>query len=77
MTAARPLYDDLEAVCVLAVEPGALVVLADEGPLRTTYGGPALARLARGRERLPEAGEWVLVRRWTDGPVTFEARLHD
>jgi len=58
--------------CVLAREIGVLVVLTDDGPVRASYGARMLGAIARDRSRLPEAGEWVTVRRWCDGPVTIE-----
>jgi len=60
---------------VLAREVGVLVVLTDDGPVRASYGARMLCAIARDRSRLPEAGEWVTVRRWCDGPVTVEGVL--
>jgi hypothetical protein len=57
---------------VLARETGVLVVLTDNGPVRASYGARMLCAIARDRSRSPEAGEWVTVRRWCDGPVTVE-----
>ena len=57
---------------MLAREIGVLVVLTDDGPVRASYGARMLGVIARDRSRLPEAGEWVAVRRWCDGPVTVE-----
>ena len=61
--------------CVLARETGVLVVLTDVGPVRASYGAGMLGQLARDRSRVPEPGEWVVLRRWYDGPVTVEATL--
>ncbi len=61
--------------CVLAGETGVLVVLTDDGPVRASYGARMLCAIARDRSRSPEAGEWVTLRRWSDGPVTVEAVL--
>lgn len=61
--------------CVLARELGILVVLTDEGPVRATYGAGMLGAIARDRSRVPDPGEWVSVRRWSDGPVTVESPL--
>ena len=58
--------------CVLAGETGVLVVLTDDGPVRASYGARMLCAIARDRSRSPEAGEWVTLRRWSDGPVTVE-----
>jgi len=57
---------------VLAQEIGVLLVLTDDGPVRASYGARMLGAIARDRSRSPEAGEWVTVRRWCDGPVTVE-----
>ena len=61
--------------CVLAEETGVLVVLTDDGPVRASYGARMLCAIARDRSRSPQAGEWVTLRRWSDGPVTVEAVL--
>ncbi len=61
--------------CVLAREIGVLVVLTDDGPVRASYGARMLGAIARDRSRLPDAGEWVTLRRWCDGPVTVEGLL--
>lgn len=60
---------------MLAREIGVLVVLTDAGPVRASYGVRMLGAMARDRSRVPEAGEWVTVRRWCDGPVTVEGVL--
>jgi hypothetical protein len=57
---------------VLAGETGVLVVLTDAGPVRASYGARMLCAIARDRSRSPQAGEWVTLRRWSDGPVTVE-----
>lgn len=75
MTAARAARADVEVGCVLAREIGVLVVLTDEGPVRASYGARMLGAIARDRSRVPEAGEWVSLRRWCDGPVTVESTL--
>jgi ribosome biogenesis GTPase len=65
-----------EAVgCVLDREIGVLVVLTDVGPVRASYSARMLAQIARDRSRVPEPGEWVVLRRWYDGPVTVESTL--
>ena len=61
--------------CVLARELGILVVLTDAGPVRATYGTRMLGAIARDRSRVPDPGDWVSVRRWSDGPVTVEDAL--
>ena len=57
---------------MLAREIGVLVVLTDDGLVRASYGARMLGAIARDRSRLPEAGEWVTLRRWCDGPMTVE-----
>ena len=60
---------------MLTREIGVLVVLTDDGPVRASYGARMLCEIARDPSRLPEAGEWVTLRRWCDGPVTVEGVL--
>ncbi len=72
MTAARAASADLEVGCVLAREIGVLVVLTDDGEVRASYGARMLGAIARDRSRVPTPGEWVSLRRWSDGPVTVE-----
>ena len=60
---------------MLAREIGVLVVLTDDGPVRASYGARMLGAIARDRSQSPEAGEWVTVRHWCDGPVTVEGVL--
>ena len=57
---------------MLTREVGVLVVLTDVGRVRASYGAHVLGQLARGRSRVPEPGEWVILRRWYDGPMTVE-----
>lgn len=60
--------------CVLGVETGVLRVLTDGGELRASFAGSMLAEIARDPARYPVAGDWVVLRRWTDGRVTVEGR---
>ena len=60
---------------MLTREVGVLVVLTDVGRVRASYGAHVLGQLARGRSRVPAPGEWVILRRWCDGPVTVEGIL--
>lgn len=60
--------------CVLVVQTGVVVVLTDAGEVRATFGPGMLSRIARDRSCLPGPGDWVVLRRWPDGPVTVEAR---
>ena len=57
---------------MLTREVGVLVVLTDGGHVRASYGARMLGELARDRSRVPQPGEWVVLRRWYDGPVTVE-----
>lgn len=75
MTAARVARPDLEVGCVLAREIGVVVVLTDDGPVRASYGDRMLGVIAGDRSRVPSVGEWVRLRRWSDGPVTIEGTL--
>jgi ribosome biogenesis GTPase len=61
--------------CVLTRDIGVLVVLTDVGPVRASYSARMLGQIARDRSGVPEPGEWVVLRRWYDGPVTVEATL--
>jgi hypothetical protein len=58
--------------CVIGGEPGVARVLTDLGEVRASYGGSFLARIARDRTCVPEAGHWVVLRRWTDHRITIE-----
>ena len=58
---------------MLATDTGLLLVLTDEGAVRATYGPRVLGEIARDRSCVPSPGEWVTLRRWSDGPVTVEA----
>jgi ribosome biogenesis GTPase len=61
--------------CVLTGGIGILVVLTDDGPVRATYGARMLGAIARDPSRVPAPGDWVSMRRWSDGPVTVECAL--
>ncbi len=75
MTALRAVRTVEEVGCVLAREVGFLVVLTGLGEVRASFGGGLLGEVARDRARLPDPGEWVVLRRWSDGPVTVERTL--
>lgn len=75
MTAAPAPRDEGAVGCVLASEIGVLVVLTDVGPVRATYSARMLGEIARDRSRVPQPGEWVVLRRWCDGPVTVVSTL--
>ncbi len=72
MTAAQAAHPDPEVGCVLGCQTGTLVVLTDDGPQRATYGAKMLGTICRDRSGAPAPGEWVTLRRWSDGPVTVE-----
>ena len=57
---------------VLEVVPGAAVVRLALGPVRASFGGALLCRIAQDPEEAPRVGDRVLVRRWPDGPMTVE-----
>jgi ribosome biogenesis GTPase len=75
LTAVPAPRDEAAVGCVLACDVGVLVVLTDVGPVRASYGARMLGQIARDRTRVPEPGEWVVLRRWYDGPVTVECML--
>jgi hypothetical protein len=75
LTSARAARAGVEVGCVLACDIGVLVVLTDEGPVRASYGAMMLGAIARDRSHVPTAGEWVSLRRWSDGPLTVEGTL--
>lgn len=58
--------------CVIGGEPGVAIVLTDAGEVRASYGGGMLCKIARDRGCVPSAGDWVVLRRWTDDRVTIE-----
>jgi ribosome biogenesis GTPase len=60
---------------VARVDRGVCTVLMTDGPIRASLAGAVLAAASRDSERLPCAGDWVLVRTWPDDRVTIEAVL--
>ncbi|MEV0155657.1 ribosome small subunit-dependent GTPase A [Micromonospora sp. NPDC050686] len=60
---------------VARVDRGVCTVLTADGPTRASLSGAVLAAAARDPATLPCAGDWVLLERWPDGPVTVEAVL--
>lgn len=60
---------------VSRVDRGRCVVLTEQGPVRATFGGPVLDRIAEDSSLAPCTGDWCAVRAWPDGPVTVEAVL--
>ena len=76
MTAVPAPREEQKVGCVLARDVGVLLVLTDVGPVRASYGARMLERIARDRSGTPEPGEWVVLRKWYDGPVTVEDTLN-
>ena len=76
MTAAPWAAHEPETGCVLERECGVLVVLTDDGQVRASYGARMLGAIARDATCAPHVGEWVILRRWPDGPVTVERVVH-
>ncbi|WP_329011986.1 ribosome small subunit-dependent GTPase A [Micromonospora rifamycinica] len=60
---------------VARVDRGVCTVLGADGPVRASLGPAVLAAAARDLTALPCAGDWVLLARWPDGPVTVDAVL--
>jgi ribosome biogenesis GTPase / thiamine phosphate phosphatase len=69
---ARP--DDVPAR-VARVDRGAVDLLGGCGPSRATFGGALLASIGDAPLSAPCAGDWVVLRQWTDGRVTVESVL--
>jgi ribosome biogenesis GTPase len=60
---------------VTRVDRGACDALSSDGPLRATFSGALLAAGAADPVSTPCVGDWIAVRRWTDGRITAEAVL--
>lgn len=60
---------------VLDTDSGVSRVLTDQGEMRASLGGRMLGRIARDRSLLPEPGDWVRLRLWSDGRLTIEDTL--
>ncbi len=76
MSAERVARHDPWVGCVVGGEPGVARVLTDAGEIRASYGCAMLSRLARDRGCAPQAGDWVVLRRWTDDRITLEDVWH-
>ena len=59
--------------CVIRARTGVFEVLTDIGTVRASLAGAMLAHVARDRRMLPEAGDWVRLREWSDGRITVES----
>jgi hypothetical protein len=60
---------------VVRVDRGVVTVLTEKGTDRVTLGGALLSEIAEHPDRMPCAGDWVVVRSWPDGPHTLERVL--
>lgn len=60
---------------VSRVDRGVTQVITAEGLVRTTLGGAVLDAIAMSPMDAPCTGDWVLVRRWPDGPLTIDMVL--
>lgn len=60
---------------VARADRGVCTVFTAEGEVRASIAGAALAAASHDLERLPCAGDWVVVRTWPDGRVSAEAVL--
>jgi len=50
-------------------------VLTEAGPVRASFGGPVLCRMARSWEATPGVGDWCLLRGWPGHRHTIESLL--
>jgi ribosome biogenesis GTPase len=66
---------DATAGRVLRVDRGVCTLLTEDGPRRATLGGGLLSRIAADHAEAPCPGDWGVVRRWPDGPLTLERVL--
>ena len=60
---------------VLSVEAGLVLVRTRRGTVRASLGAALLSRMAQDAATAPCPGDRVLLRTWTDGPVTVERVL--
>jgi ribosome biogenesis GTPase / thiamine phosphate phosphatase len=60
---------------VLSVEAGVVAVSYRGRTVRATLGGDLLALMAGDPAEAPEVGDRVLLRTWSEGPVTVERVL--
>lgn len=61
--------------CVIGEETGVVVCWTTRGVVRASWGGRLLAAVARDRAAAPVRGDWVGLRRWSDGRLTVEGVL--
>jgi ribosome biogenesis GTPase len=55
---------------VARLDHGVVVVLSERGPLRCTYSGRLLGRVAADPAQAPCAGDWCVVQEWPDHRLT-------
>ncbi len=60
---------------VTRVDRGACDTLSADGPIRVTLSGALLSKAAADPVATPCVGDWLAVRRWSDGRATAEAVL--
>jgi ribosome biogenesis GTPase len=60
---------------VLSVDTGLVLLSYGGRRLRATLGADLLGAIAADPDQLPRTGDRVIVRTWTDGPVTVERVL--
>lgn len=60
---------------VVSVGAGVVHVVCASGRLRASLGADLLARMAQDADAAPRPGDRVLLRTWSDGPVTVERIL--
>jgi ribosome biogenesis GTPase / thiamine phosphate phosphatase len=68
----RPQLTDLPPARVLRVDRGIVLARAGAEVLRASLGSDLLDRIARDPMAAPCTGDWCVLRRWPDGPVTVE-----
>jgi ribosome biogenesis GTPase len=57
------------------VDRGLATVWTAEGPVRASFGSGVLEAVAADPLQAPCTGDWGVVRRWPDGPITLEVVL--
>jgi ribosome biogenesis GTPase / thiamine phosphate phosphatase len=57
---------------VMRVDKGLASVLTDDGPVRASWGGGLLARIALDPTEAPATGDWCVLRSWPDHRMTLE-----
>lgn len=60
--------------CVLTLDEGIYGVWTSRGLERASMSGGLLAAVARNRDEMPAAGDWVELMRWGDGRLTLTGR---